>query len=88
MSLLQGSTGRMPVRHQIGLATQMRQEAWSLDEGANRAEHVGSGMDWLAVDVDRARVWPNQADQHTDDGGLAGAIGTQQAEHLARLSAE
>ena len=88
MSLLQRSASRVPIRRQVRHATQMRQEAGSFDERANRTEHIGAGMHRLAVDVDRARVWPNQADQHANHCRLARAVRTEQSHHLTGLSPE
>ncbi|MNT62832.1 hypothetical protein D3C72_2005930 [compost metagenome] len=35
------------------------------------------------MDLDGARVWPYQAGDDGNEGGLAGAVGTEQAEKLA-----
>ncbi len=42
------------------------------------------GGDVLAVQVDRAVVGGDQAGDHVEAGGLAGAVGAKQARHLAR----
>src|SRR5204863_9477932 len=37
----------------------------------------------FAVEVDRARVHRHQPDDHVEAGGLAGAVGAEQPDHLA-----
>src|SRR5215207_3884211 len=66
----------------------MGEEAWRLDEGAHRVEHIGSGVHWLAIDVDRARVWSDQTNEHADHGCLSGTVGTKQSYYLAGLRTE
>jgi hypothetical protein len=39
--------------------------------------------DVLAVERDLARIGRHQADDHVEAGGLAGAIGPEQSDHLA-----
>ena len=66
----------------------MGQEAGALDERADGAEHVGAAVHRLAVHEDPARVGPDQADQHPDHRGLAGAVGAEQPDDLAGLGPE
>ncbi len=42
----------------------------------------------LAEEADRAGVGHGDADHHADAGGLAGAVGAEEAEHAARLNGE
>ena len=46
------------------------------------------GGDVLAVEDDRAVVGRDQAGDHVEAGGLAGAVGAQQARHLAAAQAQ
>ena len=48
-----------------------------------RAAVHGQAGHVMAVDLDRAVVGRHQAGDHVEAGGLAGAIGAQQAHHFA-----
>ena len=69
-------------------AGEVGQEAGTLDERADRGQHVGPGVHRLAVDEDLTGVRPDQPDQHPDGRGLARAVRPQQPDHLAGLGAE
>jgi hypothetical protein len=49
---------------------------------------MGWAGDVLAVQIDRAVVGGDQAGDHVEAGGLAGAVGAQQARDLAALQAQ
>jgi hypothetical protein len=55
--------------------------------GAGALVHRQGG-DVLAIEVDRAVVGRDQAGDHVETGGLAGAVGAQQAGHLAAAQGE
>ncbi len=82
------AAGGLPVQLQVLPAGQVRQEARALHEGADPRQHGRSGPDGVAEDADLAVVRCDQAHQHTQGGGLARAVGSEQTEHLALLDAE
>ena len=45
-------------------------------------------VEGLVEELDRAGVGHGDADHHADGGGLAGAVGAEEAEHAAGLDAE
>jgi len=56
------------------------------DAGAGAAVH-GQVGDVLLVDADHALVGADQADDHVEAGGLAGAVGAEQADDLPAVDA-
>ena len=73
---------------QVGPAGQVRKEAGALDERADRAEHVGTGMHRAALHRDLAAVRLDQPDDHPQRRRLARAVRAEQADDLAALGGE
>ena len=70
-------------------AGQVGVEAWALDEAGDAVQHADAGVGpGPAEDPDRARVGPDQPEQHPQERRLAGAVGPEDAVDLARGHAE
>ena len=74
MRLRQRPAGRRPVGLQVLRAGQVRQEARALDEGADRAEHVGARRAPAGRHPHLAGVGPDQPDEHPHRRRLARAV--------------
>ena len=64
-------------------------EAGGADEGADAAQGSDAGRaDWLAEELDVAGGGMDEAQGHADGGGLAGAVGAEEAEDFAAVDGE
>jgi hypothetical protein len=69
---------------QVVAAGQVRMEGGPLDQGAHAWQHAPGALGHgFAEQFVAAGGGPDQAEKHTDGGGLAGAVGAQEAVHLA-----
>nr|BFE67452.1 hypothetical protein GCM10020092_007530 [Actinoplanes digitatis] len=75
-----GQQGEGFLRGEVG------EELRALHDRADRADHLGQGLRYLAAeDRHPAAVRLDQSEQGTQRSGLAGAVGTEEAVHLPRL---
>src|SRR5690606_23589666 len=65
-----------------------RRLLWQIADAAARALVHRFGGDVVAVEHDPALVGRDQADDHVEAGGLAGAVGAEQAHDLAGVEAQ
>src|SRR5262249_53582231 len=69
-------------------AGEVRNERRTFDEDAHAPQHRMTGRDALTKERGAARRGMNEANEHPEARGLARAIRTEQAEHLAALDRE
>ena len=88
VGLREGLPPGPPVEAQVVDAGQVRHEPRPLHQGADPGEHRVPGAHRLAEDRSGAGRRVDEPEQHADRRGLARAVGTEEAEYLARPDRE
>ena len=88
VGVLRRPAGGPPVQVQVHRARQVRQETGALHETADPGEDLGSRVHQLPEDPDFAGGRADQTHHHPQRGRLAGAVGSEQAQHLTGFDPE
>src|SRR5690606_8103348 len=88
MGIRVGPAGAAPVEPEVLQTAQVRQEARSLDQGADPSEHLGTGPQPVTEDEYLAAGRLRHAEQHPKRRRLAGTVRAEQANHLPTMDSK